>query len=159
MSFDVHAIYYGSDGEATLRLYDRLRDIGPVGVVALNLMRACKASERAKKYRGGNAKGSYRAMAYDKKQWSMDNLCRELVAHGEALGLEWGWGVDQVLERAGDPHVHVLYVEIPSGQVSFHTDRRGDGPDYGKGWDGVRHASSTRICNWTATLLTQAVAA
>lgn len=151
---DVRAIYSGSDGNATLGLYGRLEKLGPVGVVALNLMRACKASERAKKYRGGNGKGSYRAQAYDKKQWSMDNLCRELVEHGDALGLEWGWGVDQALVRAGDPHVHVLYIDLPTGQVSFHTDRRGDGPGYGKPWDGARHQSSTRICAWAADLLT-----
>lgn len=90
----VRQVYYGSNGEATAALYARLEKLGPVGIVALNLMRACKASERAKKYRGGNGRSSYRAMAYDKKQWSMDNLCRELVIHGDTLGLDWGWGIE-----------------------------------------------------------------
>lgn len=149
---DVLSTYNGSNGEATKALYARLEKLGPAGVVAVNLFRACKASERAKVYRGR----SYRGAAYDKKEWSMGNLCTALREHAVSLYIPWGWGYDpeQPVFR------WVLYVEIPTGQVSFHTLNSGDGPKYGKEWDGVRDAGPQRICTWIAQLLSsEAVAA
>lgn len=145
---DVYRIYQGSDGDATKRLYEELRKHGMIGALAVELFRAQKASERAKVYRGGiRGKGSFRGMAYDRKQWAMDNLCRQLV---QSCGLyEWGWGVDEKQEY----HRHVLYVDLPTGQVSFHTDARGAGPDYGKPWDGVLGQSADRICRWVGRVL------
>jgi hypothetical protein len=134
--------YQGSDGEATKALYARLDEFGPAGVVALNLLRAQKASERAKLYRGGvRGKGSYRGMAYERKQWAMDNLCAVLGQHGAALDIAWGWGLDA--KAVG--YEHVLYVELPTGQASFHTACRGQGPDHGKDWDGIKGQSADRI--------------
>lgn len=153
---DVLDVYHGSDGEATKALYAQLEALGPAGVVAVNLFRACKTSERAKKYRGGDKNGSYRSQAYATKEWSIGNLAKELVANAPALGLTWGWGIDEMLQRREDPHHHVLYVKLPTGQVSFHTSTRGDGPDYPGQWDGVRHASSDRICRWVFSLLNRA---
>lgn len=146
---DVLRIYKGSNGEVTLALYKRLETMGPAGMVALNLFRACKCSERAKVYRGGNAHGRYRDQAYERKQFSIDNLCKILTEHAHALGIVWGWGRD---EKQGK-HDAVLYVEIPTGQVSFHTEPRGEGPDYPAAWDGARGQSADRICRWTARLL------
>jgi hypothetical protein len=142
--------YQGSDGEATKALYARLDEFGPAGVVALNLLRAQKASERAKLYRGGvRGKGSYRGMAYERKQWAMDNLCAVLGQHGAALDIAWGWGLDA--KAVG--YEHVLYVELPTGQASFHTACRGQGPDHGKDWDGIKGQSADRIIRWAARLL------
>lgn len=141
---DVFRIYQGSDGEATKALYARLEKLGPKGIVAVNLFRACKASERAKVYRRG-----YKSVAYEKKQWSMDNLCKALREHAVFLGMPWGWGLDPKQEF----HRHVLYIELPTGQVSFHTAVQGDGPIYGKEWDGVRNAAPQRICTWVAQVL------
>jgi hypothetical protein len=138
-------IYDGSNGDATTALYKRLEALGPAGVVAVNLFRAQKASSRAKVYRGGG----YRGAAYDKKQWSMDNLCRVLTEHGAALGVSWGWGED-----AKQPyHRHVLYIDLPTGQVSFHTASRGAGPDYPRAWDGVEGQSAGRILIWIAGVI------
>jgi hypothetical protein len=145
-------VYQGSDGEATKALYTRLGAFGPAGMVAVNLFRACKASERAKVYRGGG----YRGMAYDKKDWSLGNLCKALAAWtvqpDYPMQLRWGWGIDARLQERGDPHHHVLYVDLPTGQVSFHTDRRGAGPDYPGSWDGMPRQSAERICRWCAQL-------
>ena len=74
---DVISIYQGSNGEATKALYAQLESMGPHGVIAMNLFRACKCSERAKVYRGRG----YRDEAYRRKQWSMDNLCEALTKH------------------------------------------------------------------------------
>lgn len=151
--------YEGSDGDATKALYAQLeRDHGAAGIVAVNLFRAQKASARAKVYRGGvPGRGSYRSMAYDRKQWAMDNLCWVLGEHAAALGIVWGWGVDAKQEF----HRDVLYVDLPTGQVSFHTAVRGGGPAYERPWDGVRDASAQRICSWVGRLLdkTETVAA
>lgn len=142
---EIIRIYQGSDGEATKRLYNTLEAIGPAGYVATNLFRACKSSERAKVYRGGG----YRGKAYDRKSWAMDNLCRSLSMWSDTIGIVWGWGVD----AKQDYHRHVLYVELPTGQVSFHTAARGEGPDYEKGWDGMRGQSADRVIRWCARLL------
>ena len=96
MTFEeVLAVYNGSDGEATKALYARLiaTDMAR-GQIAVNLLRTCKASERAKKYRGKPGRGgpSYRAMAYEKKDWSINELCRALV-QSEVIE-SWGWGFD-----------------------------------------------------------------
>jgi hypothetical protein len=148
---EIYAVYAGSNGEATKALYARLEALGTAGVVAVNLFRACKASERAKVYRGGG----YRGAAYDKKQWSMDNLCAALERDGERLGIRWGWGIDDAMKGRGEPHHHVLYVDLPTGQVSFHSGSRGAGPDYPDRWDGLPGQSAGRICGWVEQLLAE----
>jgi hypothetical protein len=153
---DILETYTGSDGERTKALYVELESSGPIGAVATNLFRACKASERAKVYRGGErGRGSYRRMAYDRKQWAMDNLCSALAKHATDLRIVWGWGRDNTQPR----HCDVLYIELPTGQVSFHTACRGQGPDYHGAWDGQRGQSADRICRWVARLLAREAAA
>lgn len=147
---EIVRVYEGSDGDATKALYARLEALGPVGIVAVNLFRANKSSSRAKVYRGGvRGQGSYRGMAYDRKQWAMENLCRVLGEHAAQLSITWGWGVDPKQEF----HRHVLYVDLPTGQVSFHTAARGDGPNYPGVWDGIGGASADRILRWIARLM------
>ena len=149
VSYDVAmAIYDGSSGEATIALYRRLDDLGAIGSVAMNLFRAHKASARAKVYRGGDSKGSWRSQAYEKKQWSLDNLAKALDRSAGELGIVWGWGVDLAQEF----HQCVLYVELPTGQVSFHCERRGLGPDYPGRWDGAIKQGQNRICRWIERL-------
>jgi hypothetical protein len=137
---EVMSIYRGSDGAATRALYARLDGLGPIGVVAVNLFRAQKCSERAKAYRGRG----YKDAAY-----GMDNLAAALGEHAAPLGIVWGWGEDD--KQAF--HRHVLYVELPTGQVSFHTDKRGAGPDHPGGWDGMAGMSADRIVRWVGRLL------
>jgi hypothetical protein len=144
----IYRIYDGSDGDATRALYAELEALGPAGIVALNLVRAQKSSSRAKVYRGGG----YRGMAYDRKEWAMANICSTLGAHGAALGIAWGWGED---EKQGF-HKHVLYVDLPTGQASFHCAARGDGPRYNGAWDGIPNASAQRILSWIIRLLSAA---
>jgi hypothetical protein len=142
---DILRVYNGSDGDATKALFERLEAIGPVGIVAMNLFRASKNSARAKVYRGGG----YRGKAYDRKSWAIDNLAKVLGEHGAALGLGWGWGEDP----AQSFHRDVLYVELPTGQVSFHTAPRGAGPAYASPWDGVKGAGAGRICSFCTIVL------
>ena len=147
---DIIKVYEGSDGDATKALYARLAVMAPRGPIAMNLLRTCKASERAKVYRdGARGRGSYRAMAYDKKDWAIGELCRAL-RDGDGVVPSWGWGFD--VKAIG--FEHVLYVDIPgAGQVSFHTSYRKDGPDYAGAWDGVRGVAPRRICRWTEAVL------
>lgn len=144
----VGEIYRGSDGRATQILYKELEQFGTIGLIAVNLFRAQKYSSRAKVYHGGiPGKGSYKGMAYDRKQWSMDQLCLILIEHAEASRIIWGWKTDPAQEY----HVWVLYVDLPTGQVSFHTRDRGTGPDYPGEWDG-EHASADRIIRFVESL-------
>jgi hypothetical protein len=144
---EIMSIYQGSNADATKALYAELEAIGPLGVIAMNLLRAQKASSRAKEY-----SRRFKSDAYRKKQWSMDNACAALVEHG--AGMVWGWGLDPVQPV----HKHVLYVNTPSGQVSFHSEFRGKGPDFPGEWDGVLGMSPDRITRWCATLLDQVAA-
>lgn len=138
--------YRASDAGRTIELYVRLSTIGPLGVIAANLFRAQKASERAKTYRGPS-KGE----AYRKKEWSLGNVCKSLQGNDV---LPWGWGLDR-----GQPvHRHVLYVDLPTGQVSFHSEFRGEGPDYPGEWDGKKGQGPDRITRWAVQLLAEAAA-
>lgn len=145
--------YRGSSGQVTQALFKELEAYGADGALAIDLYRAQKASERAKVYRGGErGRGSYKGMAYDKKQWAMDNLCRHLRENGRYT---WGWGVDDKQEY----HRHVLYIDLPTGQVSFHNAHRGEGPEYEKPWDGMPGQSPDRICKFIAGVLSAEVVA
>lgn len=147
---NIEAIYQGSDGDLTRRLYARLDACGAAGDIAKNLLRASKSSSRAKVYRGGvRGVGSYKDMAYLRKQWSMENLCKALTFHAEQIGIRWGWKIDPAQQF----HKWVLYVELPTGQVSFHTAGRGEGPDFPGEWDGVRDVSASRIIRWAEVVL------
>lgn len=135
-------VYEGSDGEVTRAYYEELYDRGPIGLVAVNLFRAQKCSARAKVYRGGlRGVGRFKDMAYDRKNWSMANLCKALVEHGATLGIRFGWKEDPGQEY----HGWVLYVDLPQGQVSFHAATRGEGPDYPGEWDGQRRSAERII--------------
>ena len=138
-------IYEGSNGDATKALYTRLELLGGVGKVAVNVFRATKNSERAKVYRRRSSKFA----AYDTKEWAINNLAEILSTEAEALGLTWGWGRDDKQSF----HVWVLYLDLPTGQVSFHTDARGNGPDYPSVWDGMKGQGPDRVCHWVVRLL------
>lgn len=147
---EVHDAYHGSDAEKTIAVYKRLEEKGFIGIVAMNLLRACKASEHAKKYRGGNAHGSYKRQAYEKKDWSLMQLTRCLLSYAGMAGIGWGWSRDD--QAIG--FENVLYIDLPKfGQVSFHNRARHPGPDYSKPWDGVRGLGSSRIIRFACAVL------
>lgn len=152
---EVYAVFNGSSGELTKALYARLEAIGPAGSIATNLFRAAKCSTRAKTYRRGPG---HITEAYERKQWSLENLVALLTAQdagcGIASGSGWGWKEDPE-----EPHAKwVLYVELPNlgplgGQVSFHTPVRGAGPDFAGDWDRLIGRSAARICQHCANVL------
>lgn len=139
-------VYEGSDGEVTKAYYAKLcQRGGMLGHVAMNLFRAQKCSARAKVYRGGmRGRGSYKSMAYERKGWSMGLLCDTLAVHAGHLGIEWGWREDASVPF-GNEASWVLYIDLPEGQVSFHSPTRGKGPAYERDWDGLKGASVPRI--------------
>ena len=134
----VAEIVEGSDAGATKALYRALDAVGPLGQVAHHLLAAQKNSSRAKRYR------SYADRYYETKGSQLDQLTHVLPE----TTLVWGWGEDP----AG-PLPWVLYVELPTGQVSFHAHRRGDGPTYADAWDGIPGASQWRIIRWAQSLI------
>lgn len=143
-------IWKGSDGEATKRFYAQLNQCGVLGEIAVALFRVNKCSVRAKVYRGGiRGKGSYKQMAYDKKNWSISEVCKTLQKYSAGIQITWGWRED----KAQAFHKWVIYVDLPTGQVSFHSETRGDGPDYRQEWDGQR-LSAERICQFCDAVLT-----
>lgn len=142
---DILLIFHGSSGDATSALYRRLEACGPAGVLAVNLFRACKTSGRAKQYR----RRGHKHESYGRKEWSLGNAARILLDHAKTFGLTWGWGVDEKQTY----HRHVLYVDLPTGQVSFHMAARGVGPDHPTGWDGVKDMAPSRVCTYAAQVL------
>lgn len=142
---EITCIFDGSDAGATRSLYSQLEAIGPDGKLAANLLRAQKASTRAKLYR----RGSYREMAYDRKQWAVGQVASNLQEFTE-LGITWGWKLDPSCSVPW-----VFYVELPPGQVSFHCQTRGEGPDYAGEWDGEVGLSPYRIISFAAQVLSR----
>jgi len=142
MKLNAWEVYKGSDGDVTKAFYAELTERGPIGLVAVNLFRAHKCSSRAKVYRGGiRGKGSFKGMAYDRKNWSMENLCKILGEEAGNLSIRFGWKEDP---EAEGPYRWVLYVDLPTGQASFHCATRFAGPDYRGEFDGM-HQSAERI--------------
>lgn len=143
---EVEACYRGSDGERTRALYARLTEVGPAGLVAVNLLRACKNSERAKQYKSRRSSGA----AYGTKDWAIGQLVDVLVQHAGALGIVWGWGRD---EKAIN-FENVLYVEVPgAGQISFHVAYRREGTDYRGQWDGMKDVAAGRVIRYANAVL------
>ena len=134
-------VFDGSDGHLTVAYYRRLCAKGPLGVVAMNLFRAQKTSNRAKKYHGRQ----YRSASYDVKNYSLGELCGAIATLTE---FKWGWKKDP--DTPG--FEWVLYVELPTGQISFHSGVRGSGQEYAGQWDG-QHESQNRILQWCDQLL------
>jgi hypothetical protein len=141
--------YVGSDAAQTRRLLKELAKTGHHGRIAADLFRTQEASSRAKSYRGGPEYGKSSDLAYEHKAEIMKALCRTLFRG--SLGMRWGWGIDAKANFAE----HVLYVDIPTGQVSFHSPERFAGPDYPGRWDGVRDVSHLRIQLWCDRLLAE----
>lgn len=150
----VLSVYLDSCAASTRSLYEDLQRCGPAGALAVNLLRACKKSERAKDYRGRGAR-SFKIASYEGKEWAVANVCVLLTANHD-LVKSWGWGTDD----KQPVHKHVLYVDLPTGQVSFHTGARWIGPDYQGQWNcrGYK-ASAQAACSYAASLLATAVAA
>jgi hypothetical protein len=147
---NILTIYTGSDGVATKGLYDLLDQRGPKGELAHHLMRAMKTSERAKQYRGRDGQGrKYSQLSYGRKQDAIEKVAALLGQHAQRFGILWGWAED-----TDQPyHRWILYVDLPTGQVSFHAAERGDGPTYTKPWDQKKRQGSIRICKFAAAVL------
>ncbi len=142
----IEAVYYGSNGHVTQALYRELVErFGVEGDIAVNLFRACKTSERAKTYRVGPG---HRTESYSRKDWSIQNVTKLLEHHNQFV---FGWSIDQALRTRGDPNFHILYVDLPTGQVSFHNGHRYVGPDYLGQWNYERK-SSANVIRWIASL-------
>lgn len=127
-------IFTQNDGRVTMAYYEEMNAKGSLGKIAVALFRAQKRSVAAKRYK----RGQFRRRAYDVKNWSMSELCRLLTS--EPHKMLWGWKRDP--DTPG--YEWVLYVDLPTGQVSFHSPQRIDGPDYPGDWDHA-HASVERI--------------
>jgi len=142
----IRNVFDGSDSDATRALYRQLEALGPRGVVAVQLLRAQKANERAKVYRGRR----FTSAAYDKKAWAIGQLIEALEAHGVELAIGFGWREDP---NPPPGYPWVLYCDLPTGQVSFHMATRGRGPDYPRDWDGQTGQAAPRIITWATEVL------
>ena len=134
----VAEIVDGSDAVATRALYRALDATGTHGEIAHLLLATWKNSSRAKAFR------SYSDRYYETKGAHLTALAHKLAT----ADLTWGWGED-----CNGFLKWVIYVDLPTGQVSFHAEERGDGPDYPKQWDGVRFVSGERIVAWAQSLI------
>ena len=143
----VREILDGSDGRATTKMYVYLDGLGAKGLIAKALFRATKNSFRAKKYRGKDSDGkSYKSLAYHRKNDSINDLCEALSLYSGELNMVWGWRVDEDKQP-------VLTVDLPTGQVSFHTLKRLSGPSYTGEWDGVLGEQANRVVDFVADVV------
>ncbi len=146
----VHTIFFGSDPVATRRFCAELHGRGQIGKIAAALFTVQKASSRAKVYRGGRKQEDgrevpYKDLAYGRKGKFL-KLLAGLLAR-DNCGMAWGWGLDTKQTKAK----HVLYIDLPQGQVSLHSLQRFTGPDYPAEWDG-RNATEERVIRFCHSL-------
>lgn len=140
-------VFHQQNGDVTKAFYAELDSHGPLGRIATCLFRAQKRSSRAKEYR----RGKFRSAAYDVKTWSMGELCKVLAEHGTKHGIKWGWQPDHETKFAMESS-WVLYVDLPQGQVSFHSPERLTGPDYAGKWDRTG-SSAARIIQFADSVI------
>jgi len=124
-SVDADTVFAGSSPTLTRHYLRALENRGDEGRIAAMLFRAQKSSTRAKMY----YRRTYKDLAYDRKGDCLKALC-ELLAINDC-GIRWGWGTDAKEQDASD----VLYVDLPTGQASFHSPDRHVGPEYPGEWD------------------------
>lgn len=132
-----NAVMDRRDSEQTMDFVTALSMRGSEGALAVSLFQDQYASMKAKTYR----RRSHTSSTYDRKNVALDRLghwCGIILEDGQ-----WGWKRDKNMPS----FPWVLYVEIPTGQASFHTKERRTGPRYRKEWDGER-TSRERICRW-----------
>ncbi len=132
--------------EITSGVYQALQAHGTLGYVALNLFRASQCNLDVKQTTGRRLSRE----AYERKIWSISLLAETLKQHADKLHLQWGWSVDEAEPR----FKHILFVELPTGQVSFNTDKRSLGPKLKANLDGQKGQSGVRICEFVTQILT-----
>lgn len=137
-------VFNQNNGDVTRAYYAEMNAKGLPGQLAVALFRAQKRSVAAKKYRGGG----FRREAYDVKNWSLSEIVRICMAIDanwpgpECInGRVWGWQYDPKAVN----FEHVLYVETPVGQCSFHSAVRLAGHDFTGKWDGKEGGSLEAI--------------
>jgi len=130
-----YEVFHQNNGDVTKAYYAEMNTKGLAGQLAVALFRAQKRSLAAKKYRGRQ----YRGAAYEVKNWSLSEICRILSIPGH--NYKWGWKRD-----SNTPGFEqVLYVELPTGQCSFHSPDRLTGPEFEGEWSGVRNSPDVII--------------
>lgn len=140
----VQMVYLDSNAKSSRALYRQLQKLGHQGTLAANLLRLQKSSDRAKSY--GNCKrGRFRGYAYDRKGTLLSQLCEQLAE----LDFCWGWAIDESANRFSN----VLYLDLPTGQVSWHSELRFNGPDYPGEWDGMVGMSPSRTIEFSQSLI------
>jgi hypothetical protein len=130
------------DDESLMVLALTLEGHGPTGEIASFMLRAQIYSDAAK---SADTRSDAQDI-YSRKNWAMQRLYFALKAHAASAGLEWGWGPDPDTRY----YPHVLYVDVPTGQISFHSPWGGQ-PQYTKSWDGSGDTRE-RIIAWAQTI-------
>lgn len=130
------AVFNQQNGDVTKAYYAKMNTKGLEGQLAVALFRAQKRSTAAKKYRGRR----FTRDAYEVKNWSLSEICRILDAmQAFELAPVWGWKRDPLTPG----YEWVLYIELPTGQCSFHCSQRLNGPDFCGEWNPRTPSEST----------------
>lgn len=111
----------------TVAFQSSLLSRGVAGQLAFGVFRAQKRSTVAK----GQRRGKYRRGCYDGKNEALKYVDSLMQIHARNLGLTWGWGID----RSQEYHSSVLYVDLPTGQCSFHSESSVSTTVYRGNWD------------------------
>lgn len=139
MEYSPEFVYISKDGCLTQSFYDFLGRLGWEGKLAVALFRAQKRSSAAKTYKYRK----FRRKAYDVKNWSLEQISLILSEHD--FGYPWGWKQDPKTKGYG----WVLYVDLPTGQCSFHSKKPCGLKRYEGEWNGRRESlrSILAYCN------------
>ncbi len=122
MDYKTEDVFNKRDGNATVALCVELSKRGLLSAAAVCLYQAQYSSARAKTYRR-RSKG----YSYERKNTALMRMPRWL----SRADIHYGWGYDATSKN----YEHVLYVELATGQCSFHSSERGDGPEFKGSWN------------------------
>lgn len=122
MEYRTEDVFRKRDGNLTVSLCVELAKRGLLGAAAVCLYQAQYSSARAKTYRR-----SSKRVSYERKNIALMRMPRWL----SRADIAYGWGYDATSKN----YEHVLYVELATGQCSFHSSERGDGPEFSGKWD------------------------
>lgn len=147
--FSVALVFGGSDGAATLALFEELKGCGPVGILATCLFRAQKAVNRARDI-PIDSSPHYPAMAHGRRLWALSQLLDYIRLGYDGPSIAWGW---RPSEDQHEKWPWILSMDLPQGQVSFRSAVRHQGPDYVGKWDGVKGANTQRILAFVNSVL------
>lgn len=138
-------------------MLNQLRLHGRVGMIGAALLNCQKESSNAKKHLKGHAGAiQSRRLSRERYQQKHQAMAALQVHLKEYQTFNWGWAPDPNPSKSSA--VHVLYVDLPTGQVGFHSTQMlgRNAKVYTGQWDG-QNKNMERIFKFCEDILNRKI--